>query len=208
MTLADLRREYEGRGLRRADLDADPVAQFGRWMDDAIKAELPDATAMTLATASAAGAPSARIVLLKGYGADGFTFFTSYGSRKAHDLEANPRAAMVFYWQPLERQVRIEGDVTRTTRTESEAYFASRPRGSQISAAASAQSEPVADRAALEEIAAAIDAAGDVPCPDNWGGYRLTPTAFEFWLGRENRLHDRFRYDRDGDAWRIERLGP
>jgi pyridoxamine 5'-phosphate oxidase len=211
MNVEDLRREYEGRGLRETDVDTDPIVQFGRWFDDALRAEIQDANAMTLATASADGAPSARTVLIKGYDASGFVFYTNYASAKGRDLAANGRAALLFYWSPLSRQVRIRGTVTKTSRQQSEAYFASRPRGAQISAAASAQSAVIASRETLEQIAADIAAGYEgkaIPCPDNWGGYIVKPDAIEFWQGLPNRLHDRLLYTRDGDGWKIERLAP
>jgi pyridoxamine 5'-phosphate oxidase len=211
MNVEDLRREYEGRGLRETDVDPDPIVQFGRWFEAAVRAEIQDANAMTLATAGADGAPSARTVLIKGYDADGFVFYTNYGSAKGRDLAANPRAALQFYWSPLSRQVRIRGTVSKTSRRQSEAYFASRPRGAQISAAASAQSHVIASRETLEQIAADIASGYEgkaIPCPDNWGGYIVKPDAIEFWQGLPNRLHDRLRYTRAGDGWNIERLAP
>jgi pyridoxamine 5'-phosphate oxidase len=166
---------------------------------------------MTLATATPDGRPSARMVLLRGFDERGFCFYSNYESRKAAELAANPRAALVFWWDALERQVRIEGRIERTTREESEAYFHSRPPGSQLSAAASPQSRVIEDRAMLEERVrrlATDSHNGQVPLPDFWGGYRLAPEVVEFWQGRPNRLHDRLRYRRAGDAWKIERLAP
>jgi pyridoxamine 5'-phosphate oxidase len=206
-----MRREYTREGLAEADVDADPVVQFGRWFEQATQAGLLEPSAMTLATATPDGRPSARMVLLRGFDERGFCFYTNYQSRKAAELAANPRAALVFWWDALERQVRIEGRVEPTSRAESEAYFASRPPGSQLSAAASPQSRVIDDRATLERRVAELAAShqdGQVPLPDFWGGYRLTPEVIEFWQGRPNRLHDRLRYRRAGDAWVIERLAP
>jgi pyridoxamine 5'-phosphate oxidase len=206
-----MRREYIREALAEADVDADPVVQFGRWFEQAEQAGLLDPTAMTLATATPDGRPSARMVLLRGFDERGFCFYTNHESRKGVELAANPRAALVFWWGELERQVRIEGPVTPTSRAESEAYFHSRPPGSQLSAAASPQSRVIQDRAVLERRVAelAADSAdGQVPLPDFWGGYRLTHEVVEFWQGRPNRLHDRLRYRRAGDGWKIERLAP
>ena len=211
MEISELRREYRAAGLDRDQLDDDPVAQFGRWFGEAERADLIEPNAMTLATASPAGRPSARVVLLKGFGPDGFVFYSNYASRKGEELAANPHAALVFWWPPLERQVRLEGRVERTTTEESEAYWASRPLGSRLAALASAQSQVLADREELvrrvEELAAR-HRDGDVPLPEAWGGYRLVPEAFEFWQGQPNRLHDRFRYTRRQDGWLVERLSP
>jgi pyridoxamine 5'-phosphate oxidase len=206
-----MRREYSREALAEADVDADPVVQFGRWFEQAEQAGLLEPTAMTLATATLDGRPSARMVLLRGFDERGFCFYTNHESRKGVELAANPRAALVFWWGELERQVRIEGPVAPTSRAESEAYFHSRPPGSQLSAAASPQSRVIQDRAVLERRVAelATDSAdGQVPLPDFWGGYRLTHEVVEFWQGRPNRLHDRLRYRRAGDGWKIERLAP
>jgi pyridoxamine 5'-phosphate oxidase len=197
--------------LRGEDLDPDPFRQFAAWFAGAAAAGVHEPEAMTLATATPAGVPSARMVLLRGHGPDGFVFFTNYESRKAGELDANPRAALVLHWATLGRQVRIEGAVARTSDAESDAYFASRHRDSQIGAWASAQSHPIPSRAALEDEVVRIASRhpdGPVPRPPNWGGYRLTPTAFEFWQHAESRLHDRFRYLTDGPGWRITRLAP
>jgi pyridoxamine 5'-phosphate oxidase len=211
MEMSELRREYRAAGLNRDQLDDDPVAQFGRWFGEAERADLIEPNAMTLATSSPDGRPSARIVLLKGFGPDGFVFFSNYASRKGDELAANPNAALVFWWPPLERQVRLEGRVERTTTEESEAYWASRPLGSRLAALASAQSQVLAGREELvrrvEELAAR-HRDGDVPLPEAWGGYRLVPDAFEFWQGQPNRLHDRFRYTRHQDGWLVQRLSP
>ncbi|HEV8425647.1 MAG TPA: pyridoxamine 5'-phosphate oxidase [Actinomycetes bacterium] len=206
-----MRREYAREGLAEADVDADPVVQFGRWFGQAESAGLLEPTAMALATATPDGRPSARMVLLRGFDERGFCFYTNYESRKGGELAANPRAALVFWWGELERQVRIEGLVERTSRSESEAYFHSRPPGSQLSAAASPQSQVIDGRAVLEERVARLATGhrdGEVPLPGFWGGYRLVHEVMEFWQGRPNRLHDRLRYRRAGDRWRIERLAP
>ena len=210
--LTGLRNEYAAHGLRRADLHPDPLQQFGAWFAAALAAEIRDANAMTLATATPDGKPSARIVLLKGFDERGFAFFTNYDSEKGRQLEANPSAALVFYWVQLERQVRISGPVERTSREDSAAYFHSRPVGSRLGAWASKQSEVVDARqvldARLTEITERYEN-GDVPLPPHWGGYRVKPDTFEFWQGRPNRLHDRFRYSRQaGGAWQIDRLAP
>jgi pyridoxamine 5'-phosphate oxidase len=196
--------------LRRRDLDSDPFRQFRVWFDEAQDAELPLAEAMTLATVSADGLPSARIVLLKALDS-GFVFFSNYASRKGRELEANPRAALVFHWQPLGRQVRIEGTIERVSPQESAEYFATRPRSAQLGAWASPQSEEIAERAELEERVARVASeheGRDVSPPPFWGGYRLTPTRLEFWQHRDDRLHDRFAYEPDGEGWRIARLAP
>ncbi|HEY6865593.1 MAG TPA: pyridoxamine 5'-phosphate oxidase [Burkholderiales bacterium] len=210
MDLAHLRREYMRAGLEESALAADPLEQFARWLDDAVRAEVPLANAMTLATATRSGRPSARAVLLKGFDARGFVFFTNYDSRKGRELAENPRAMLLFCWEPLERQVRIEGAVERTDAAESDAYFASRPLGARLSAVVSPQSEPVAGRGELEaSYAAAAKRLGDSPArPAHWGGYRVVPEWFEFWQGRQDRLHDRLCYTRAGSTWRVGRLAP
>jgi pyridoxamine 5'-phosphate oxidase len=197
--------------LDDGDLDPDPFVQFVVWLEAARAAGVHEPEAMTLATASSTGVPSARMVLLRGWGPAGFVFFSNYESRKAGDLDANPRAALVLHWAPVGRQIRVEGTIARTSAAESDAYFAGRHRGSQISAWASAQSHPVPDRRALEHQVAALTARfgdGPVPRPPNWGGYRLTATAFEFWQHAENRLHDRFAYTPGPTGWHVERLAP
>jgi pyridoxamine 5'-phosphate oxidase len=207
----NLREDYLQAGLTESAADPDPIRQFGLWFDDALAARIKEPNAMTLATSSPGGAPDARMVLLKGFDHRGFVFFTNYDSAKARQLEMNPRAALVFYWPELERQVRISGTVARTSREETEVYFASRPRGSQLGAWTSEQSTPVRGRDVLEKRLAEVDARFEgqqIPAPPNWGGYRLHADSIEFWQGRPNRLHDRLRYTRDGDAWCRRRLAP
>jgi pyridoxamine 5'-phosphate oxidase len=199
------------RPLDRDDLLSDPLVQFRRWFDAARAAGVPQPDAVALATATPAGAPSVRMVLLKAADERGFVVATNLGSRKARELAANPHAALLFHWHPAGRQVRIEGAVEPTARRESAAIHRGRPRASQLAAWASRQSEPVAGRAELEAAYAARErefAGGDVPLPPFWGGLRLVPALYEFWQHRENRLHDRFRYRRDGGDWRLERLQP
>lgn len=209
--LAALRREYAQKGLDEADAGTDPVALFGRWLDDAVAAGVHEANAMALATADESGRPSVRIVLLKGFDDDGAVFYTNYASRKGDDLSANPWASVVLLWHPLQRQVRIEGQVRRVGQEDSDAYFASRPRGAQIGAVASQQSRPIADRDALEHRIADVEQAFedcDVDRPDHWGGLRISLDVVEFWQGRFDRVHDRLRYTRDADGWDRERLQP
>ena len=210
--LSALRRDYASRALTEEDAFADAIAQFSAWWTEAVDSQLLDVNAMTLATASRAGEPSARIVLLKGFGHDGFVFFTNYESAKAQQLDDNPRACLLLFWAELERQVRITGSVTRVPRDESDQYFHSRPFDSQIGAWASAQSRVVPNRAALEDRYATLAAehAGlMVPLPPFWGGYRVVPEAIEFWQGRKSRLHDRLVYTRDADgSWSRARLAP
>lgn len=211
MPFQEVRREYDAAGLDPARVHPDPIEQFRAWFEEAARSEAREPNAMTLATASAEGRPSARMVLLKHVDARGFTFHSNYASRKGRELDANPRAALVFWWPALHRQVRIEGRVERTPAEESDAYFATRPPLARVSAVASPQSEPLADREALERRVAEVlerSPEGDVPRPEYWGGYRLVPDALELWQGRPNRLHDRLRYERDGERWRIVRLAP
>ena len=212
MSIADLRREYTAAGLTESDLAADPLVQFQGWLQDALAAGLVEPNAMVLATVSPDGLPSTRTVLLKAVDERGFSFFTNYESRKARDLAATPRAAVTFPWIPLERQVNIEGAVTKLSRDESAAYFGLRPRGSRLGAWASKQSEVVPGRAVLEARMAELEAkhpGEDIPLPPNWGGYVLAPERIEFWQGRANRLHDRLCYTRlAAGGWTIERLSP
>jgi len=196
--------------LRRADLASDPLEQFRSWYDEASAAlDVPEA--MALATATAEAAPSVRMVLLKGFDERGLVFYSHYTSRKGRELEANPQAALLFHWQPLGRQVRVEGRVERVEQEESDAYFATRPRDAQVGARASRQSGPLASRGELYDRLAELEgelAGGPVSRPPTWGGFRLTPAAWEFWQHRESRLHDRFRYEPEPGGWRIDRLFP
>jgi pyridoxamine 5'-phosphate oxidase len=210
-SIAELRREYASRALTEADALDDPIQQFAVWFGEALKSELLDTNAMTLATASRDGEPAARIVLLKGFDETGFVFFTNYESAKAADLERNPRACLLLFWAVLERQVRVTGRVSKTSTQESEKYFQSRPFESQIGAWASAQSRTLGDRASLEaryaELAAKY-AGGPVPLPPFWGGYRVAPETIEFWQGRKSRLHDRLLYTKHAGTWVRSRLAP
>ena len=208
--LASLRTEYRKARLETGDLPADPFAAFAQWFAEAERAQVPEPSAMSLATVGKDGTPSVRIVLLKGLDQRGLTFFTDYRSRKGIDLAAHPKAALLFFWQELERQVRITGSVTRVDQKESEAYYRTRPIGSRLGAWASHQSAVLPDRETLERAVA--DAAkkfgGEPPLPPHWGGFRLMPEEFEFWQGRESRLHDRLRYRKGETAWLVERLSP
>lgn len=213
-TLAALRQEYALGALNETDVDADPIRQFQRWLDEAIKAELAEPNALTLATADRTGRPFARAVLLKDCDADGLVFYTSYRSDKGQQLAENPHAALVFLWLELERQVRVEGTVSKVSAAESEAYFRTRPRENRLGALASRQSQIVADRQILEahyqQLAAQYpNEEDDIPMPNQWGGYRVKPEMFEFWQGRHGRMHDRLRYQRQKDGgWWLERLEP
>ncbi len=212
VAISESRKSYDRGSLDETVAAGDPFEQFRRWLDEALATEgLIEPNAMTVASVDADGRPSARIVLLRGYDERGFVFFTNYDSRKGHDLASHAVAALLFYWPPLERQIRIEGDVVRLDAAESDAYFASRPRGHRLSAWASPQSTVVSGRAYLEARMAEEDArfaGADVPRPPHWGGYRIVPRAFELWQGRRNRVHDRLSYTRDGTGWRVERLAP
>jgi pyridoxamine 5'-phosphate oxidase len=210
VNLAELRQEYMRAGLAETQADADPLRQFERWMQDAMKAGVPLPNAMTLATVTAEGAPSARIVLLKGLEQGAFLFYSNYLSRKGRELAQRASACLVFLWSDLERQVRVDGSVQKVTAAESESYYATRPLGARLSAWASAQSAAVVTRKVLEDaMEAAKGRYGEKPPrPPHWGGYRVVPHEIEFWQGRADRLHDRLRYRRQGDRWAIERLSP
>ena len=210
MNIAELRQEYMRAGLAEAQADPDPLRQFERWFDDALRAKLPLPNAMTLATTCAGGAPTARIVLLKGIDGGGFVFYTKYRSRKAREMEAKSAACLLFLWSDLERQVRIEGGVEKVSARDSDEYYVTRPLGARLSAWASEQSERVASRQVLERsMEEARRRHGDQPPrPPHWGGYRVVPRAIEFWQGRADRLHDRLLYERAGAGWKIQRLAP
>jgi pyridoxamine 5'-phosphate oxidase len=209
--IAGLRRDYAKATLSERDVLPDPIAQFQRWFDEAVKAESLEPNAMSLATVGVGGQPSVRVVLLKGVDERGFVFFTDYRSRKADELNASAKAGLGFWWGELQRQVRIAGTVERVPREESAAYFKTRPRGSQLGAWSSKQSSVLSSRDELEKKVAATDKKfgdGDVPLPEHWGGYRVRPDEIEFWQGRESRLHDRVQYRRNAGAWTIARLSP
>jgi len=211
MDISDMRRDFESEGLDRDALDDNPVQQFQLWFEDARKAGLLEPNAMSLATTGTDGMPDLRTVLLKYFDEQGFVFYTNYGSRKAREMEENPQAALLFPWISLNRQVRIQGAVERVSKAESLRYFASRPRGSQIGAWVSQQSQVITSRGLLEQKVAEIKQKfgdGEVPLPGFWGGYRVVPQRIEFWQGRPSRLHDRFEYVKEGDAWHVQRLQP
>jgi len=210
--IADIRKDYQMQSLLETDVAPDPFDQFANWWDDAMKSELDEINAMTLATASATGMPAARIVLLKSFSADGFIFFTNYNSQKGKELLENPFASLVFFWKELERQVRISGNVEQVSAAESDAYFHSRPEGSRIGAWASPQSSVIASREVIETNIAMIEqqfTEGEISRPQHWGGYVVIPSVIEFWQGRPNRLHDRIQYSKmAAGSWKIERLAP
>lgn len=211
MSIADIRKDYRLASLDERDVNADPFVQFQHWFDEAVRAEVSEPNAMTLATATPDAYPSARVVLLKGYDQRGFVFYTDYRSRKGQELADNPHAALCFFWAELERQVRIAGAVQRVTRAESDEYFQSRPLPSRIGAWTSTQSSVLESRDVLErDLAANTDrfADGPVPLPDHWGGYRVVPEEIEFWQGRESRLHDRMQFRKEAGVWRRRRLSP
>lgn len=211
MDIGDMRRDFESEGLDREHLDDDPVRQFEHWFNDAREAGILEPNAMSLATTGADSQPDLRTVLLKYFDHDGFVFYTNYGSRKARELEENPKAALLFPWIGLNRQVIVQGSVSRVSQTESLRYFASRPRGSQLGAWVSEQSRVIRSRGLLEQKVAEIKRKfgdGDIPLPSFWGGYRVVPHRIEFWQGRPSRLHDRFEYLRSDNGWTIQRLQP
>jgi pyridoxamine 5'-phosphate oxidase len=209
--ISEIRKTYQAGALNESDMLANPIEQFKVWLQQAVEAAMLEPTAMTLATADQAGKPSARTVLLKGVDEGGFVFYTNFESRKARDLAANPQAALLFFWDRLERQVRIEGKISKVSREQSEAYFKSRPYGSQLGAWVSKQSEVIASRKVLEEKMRELEdkfSERNVPLPEFWGGYVLAPETIEFWQGRPSRLHDRLRYLKIAEGWKIERLSP
>jgi len=210
MKIADLRREYALKELSEADVDRDPIKQFGTWFNEAMDCEIKDANAMSLATADKNGRPSCRIVLIKGFDVNGFVFFTNYQSHKGNDLDENPFAALTFYWQGLERQIRIEGAVEKISAVDSDDYFNSRPEGSKVGAWASPQSQPISNMELLdnERDFQQKYRGHEIPRPPYWGGYIVKPEMMEFWQGRPNRMHDRIVYKKTGPNWKIERLAP
>ncbi len=211
ISIADIRTDYKLRSLSEHDVAPDPIVQFTRWWEEAIASNIEEVNAMTLATATSSGIPSARIVLLKGYDEKGFVFFTNYQSKKGQQLLENPHAALVFFWKELERQVRIEGVIEKVAATDSDTYFNSRPPGSRIGAWASPQSEVIAGREVIETNAGTYEkkfSDGIIPRPSHWGGYILKPGLVEFWQGRSSRLHDRIQYEASAAGWTIARLAP
>jgi pyridoxamine 5'-phosphate oxidase len=210
LNLNEMRQDYLNAALSESDVDVNPLTQFARWFDEAQAAQVPEPNAMTLATVNEQGQPSARTVLIKEARTDGFVWFTNYDSRKGHDLEVNPKAALLFFWQALERQVRVEGVVERISEADSDAYYHSRPVNSRLGAWSSPQSEVIESRSILEARLADFKAqfGDEPPRPPNWGGYILKPTYFEFWQGRASRLHDRIAYCLENGTWRVVRLAP
>lgn len=210
-SIADIRKDYKQHSLNESDIAVNPFVQFEQWWNEAIASQIDEVNAMTLATATKDGIPSARIVLLKGYDSDGFVFFTNYNSHKGQELLENPHAALVFFWKELERQIRIEGLVEKVSEAESDAYFNSRPEGSRIGAWASPQSSVINDRSIIESNVDALTkqySGQSIPRPAHWGGYRVKPQVIEFWQGRSSRLHDRFKFTASGETWIRERLAP
>lgn len=210
-SISDIRTDYKLRSLNETDVSADPIAQFTGWWDEAVNSKIEEVNAMTLATVTSEGRPSARIVLLKGFDENGFVFFTNYQSKKGKELEENPHAALVFFWKELERQVRIEGGIEKISEEDSDAYYQSRPAGSRIGAWASPQSEVIEGREILENNFKALEKKFEhtsIPRPGHWGGYILRPSMIEFWQGRSSRLHDRIQYSLKESGWVIERLAP
>ena len=209
--LTALREEYFTHGLRRIDLDPDPIRQFGIWFNAAVEVGINEVNAVAVATVAENGQPTVRTVLLKSYDHDGFVFYTNYLSEKGHHLEKNPRTGLVVHWRELDRQIRIDGIAEKVSREESSRYFHSRPIGSQLGAWVSHQSDVIDARRILEARLSELEerfGGQEIPCPEHWGGYRVKPERIEFWQGRPNRLHDRFRYTREGESWRIDRLAP
>ncbi|TNE72755.1 pyridoxamine 5'-phosphate oxidase [bacterium] len=211
MNLSDLRKDYAKAELSENDVDADPIVQFQTWFEQAAKAEVPEPNAMSIATVSASGKPSNRVVLLKGFDERGFVFYTNYNSRKGHEIENNPNVSLLFFWPELERQIRIEGIAEKISTADSMKYFFSRPVASQLGAWASAQSAIIEGRNILEKKMTELTdsfSGRDIPFPQFWGGFRVVPESIEFWQGRKSRLHDRIQYLKHGDVWRIQRLSP